>query len=322
MLSPLVFAPKFFAAKYDGKGSQSEAQTEWVESLEDRYPHCKQGVAGFSANSYFRANPRSFSAMGGNQPPCGKIVEHYLSQGIYDGLSTFSEAAEKKAQQNIAGQSEHVDKLKADITAVTLRNGGKNQWSLLTRSELSSNVKQSYTEYSYSWWMKPGRDTPKKAVVLQYAAPDHSQVDFVSPAVWQVGHRLRAQVSLESNKDFSCEPEDALPTNKWTFVTLTVKSSSVDLFYDGKEACSCPTNDRVKKLDMPPASARRANDEQKGPFVSGGNSDASVQHMSYYPGVALDISLIRAQMQLHNMKDQLRKARRERKRELRESRSP
>merc|ERR1712159_424239 len=103
MLSPVVFNAKFFSANYHSKEalSQAEAQTDWIKSLDDtKYPNCKQGSSAFNANTYYRANTKSISSMEGT-PGCAYLVKHYLRQGIYDGLQTYSAKAEHTARMTI-----------------------------------------------------------------------------------------------------------------------------------------------------------------------------------------------------------------------------
>ena len=101
-------------------------------------------------------------------------------------------------------------------------------------------------------------------------------------------------------------------------------SSSVDLMYNGQEACSwsvraAPSLLPLRPLPRSPTEGKPiiklqgknhvTGDKKEGPFLSGGgHSDAAVQHMTYYPGTALTPELVRAQMQLQHMQDQFEEA--------------
>ena len=131
-----MFDASFFAANYNLK-SRSEAQTKqrWRSELAGAtFPHCKQAVASFSPNAYYRANKGAMGAMAtGGAIKCGRIVEHYLTTGIYNGLKSYDARKEQEASRGVASQSKRVDALRGDTAALLLKTTqGKTEWRLDT----------------------------------------------------------------------------------------------------------------------------------------------------------------------------------------------
>jgi hypothetical protein len=291
--SPLVFNSDFFAANYQGEaqGGQEKAMTLWADSLHKKYPNCPQGTASFSANTYYRANPDAFNQMIAKDMSCGQIVQHYLSQGIYDGLKTYSASAEHKAMGKIGMQQARVAQLQGDTAAVRLTSAhGEDEWNLASIPapiehtnglELSTGATQNMgtpvaahggVQYSYSFRMKLGKKSPEKSSVLRYGGQR-----VVSPAISQIDKHLDVQVSLASNPDFACMPEAELSQYDWTFVVVAVQKSGVDVYYDGKVAKSCSFNG---------AAAQVLGGKHKLVLgdVAPGATDASIKDLMYYPG--------------------------------------
>merc|ERR1712224_1003785 len=111
--SPIVFNQKYYAAKYVlADKNEAELKADWKDAglaADLTAPDCRQGTADFSLNAYAEKNPAVAETTGGN---CAKLLESYLGQGLFDGLSgatnskmMYCKEGEKAACTNPDGQT-------------------------------------------------------------------------------------------------------------------------------------------------------------------------------------------------------------------------
>eukprot|EP00656_Telonema_subtile_P044835 TRINITY_DN51099_c0_g2_i1.p1 TRINITY_DN51099_c0_g2~~TRINITY_DN51099_c0_g2_i1.p1 ORF type:complete len:396 (+),score=49.55 TRINITY_DN51099_c0_g2_i1:88-1275(+) len=219
--SPLLFNWRYYAAKYNLEG-QTEAQVraDWTRHVEQdaAAPDCRQGQPLFSVVKYMENNP---TVKANIQSSCSKGLNSYLTQGIYNGAS--GEVGRRLSASTRGGKT----------TRISLKRGLKMSQELF----LPSNT------YTLTWWQRfdtAGGGSWRS--VLHYG--NHDDLYPKSPSVLQYpstlekpSTRLSFIVSHTDNPDFHCNPTPQLPVNKWTFVGLAVKQSSVEVFYDGKLVC-------------------------------------------------------------------------------------
>ena len=177
-LSPLVFQSAYFTANYNKKPDNSmvEAKKAWLAGLRKTYPHCKQGVASFSPNQYYRANTHQMQ-VGGSAPTCKSIVQvmrtlghsdrrwfsllvsaqHYLTVGVYNGMKTYSASAERLAHADVKAQKQHLEQLQGNAVGVPLRlphgSNSKFSWNLATTDgagDFGPKVIDAKGTYSYT----------------------------------------------------------------------------------------------------------------------------------------------------------------------------
>jgi len=303
IFSPLVFRDAYYTANYAKKGGMVAAKKSWNESLRNKkYPNCDQGVSSFSANQYLRANVGKTGFLEKGTPACIDIVKHFLTVGVYNGLRTYSAAAERLARKHVVQQQKHVNQLQGDMVGVSLRlkkgAGNENQWNLeAVHGDFGPKVIDSQPQYTYTWWMKLNdHNGPlKDASVLSYG----DTKDAASPGVYQVAGQktLRIQVAMHSNNAFSCQPEAELQDKKWEFVGLVVQRGKVNVYYNGKLAKSC-SSDGGAPIVMKDQSLHFPAPASWGP-----RANADVRDAWYYPNVKLSTEVMNAQMTLQHLQN-------------------
>jgi hypothetical protein len=277
VFSPVVFSQMYYAAKYDlADKTENEIKTDWktVGLADDAVaPDCRQASAEFSLNVYAEKNPGIAESTGGN---CEKLMESYLGQGIYDGLSGATNSRILREGHS----SFTVEKAELDTSATgdqTLYHYGAQ-------------------EYTLSFWLKLTDTLAIDGNIFHYGNTEYAR----SPAVYAKAgtSNLKFSISQTNEQDFGCSldgdgtNEDGFLAKKvWYQIVMVVKSNGATVYVDGVKKTDCENPDGTTVV-QPAGTIMYVSDPWTQP------ARAQLQKMSYYPNLLMSASEIQAQYEI------------------------
>jgi len=274
VFSPVIFSQKYYAAKYDlADKTDKEIKTDWktVGLADDTVaPDCRQASAEFSLNVYAEQNPGVAQSTGGN---CKKLMESYLGQGIYDGLS--------------------------GATNTPVLRDGKSSFTV-AKTDLDTSTTGDQTlyhydaqEYTMSFWLKLTDTLAVDGNIFHYGNTEYAR----SPAAYvKAGtSNLKFSISQTNEQDFGCDldgdgtHEDGFLAKKtWYQIVMVVKANGAAVYVDGVKKTECENPDGTTVV-QPAGTIMYVSDPWTQP------ARVSIKKMSYYANLQMSDAEIEAQ---------------------------
>jgi hypothetical protein len=272
IFSPIIFNPKYYAAKYEVTGGEAEVRADWKTTglaADLAAPDCRQGTADFSLNTYLEKNPGVQESTGGL---CAKLLENYLGQGLFDGLS---------------GATNHK----------ILREGAGDYG--VTKQEIDTDLVDKdkivpSQEYTLSFWLKLADVTSVETNILHYGDEEYKR----SPAIYAKAGttNLKFSISQDNEQDFHCsldgeEDPGALEKKKWYGITMVVNSNGADIYVNGEKKAECSNPDGQT---ITPAEG--TNFYLSDPWTEAAR--AEIQGLTYYSGYKMSEAELQVQTEI------------------------
>jgi len=278
--SPVVFNMNYYAAKYDMQGkSEAELKASWKSAglnNELSAPDCRQATADFSLNTYAEKNPAVAEATEGK---CAKLLENYLGQGLYDGLSGATSNKVLYCQEGQACKGDFAVQ-KAEEEGKDLTNG-KDKWT-------------PTQEYTLTFWLKLSDAMAVDSNILHYGDAEYQR----SPAVYvKAGTtNLKVSVTQSNEQDFHCsvdgdEEPGALQKKTWYHVAIVVNNNGAKVYLNGEKKSECSNPDGITVV-QPEGTHLYLSDPWSEP------ARAELQGLTYYPRAQMSEKEIMAQSQI------------------------
>jgi len=283
---PAVFNWRFYAAS-EGLTDQSEIEvkTHWRDTgLARSYPNCPKGIAMFNLNRYSELNSvvATDANINGN---CMKLLNNYLTTGIYEGLSGaagFTVTAEGQTTFGVSSESR-----------------------LLAPDKMAPATNQ----YTMTFWVQLNGRPSQDATLIQLTETQHP-IPFAMYVAAGTEH-LKLQVATgetgTSSTSLKCETDTDLVWETWYHIAVVQTELRVDMYVDGVlNSCAGGATADTNVQEMPLAEANAgyrttiAGPEAKiyvgtpGTEVASGN----VRLLRFYPNTALTTTEMEVQMEL------------------------
>lgn len=273
--SPVIFNKQFYAAKYAlADHNEAAIKADWKGTglaADLVAPNCRQATADFSLNVYADNNPTAVESSGGS---CAKLLEQYMNQGLFDGLSGAT-------NQKVLYQG------KSDF--------GVQKQELDTDMVGKDNITPSQ-QYTLSFWIKLNDAMAVDSNILHYGDAEFKR----SPAIYAKAGttNLKFSVSQTNEQDFHCSldgdgsiEQGALAKKTWYGISLVVDTNGAKVYVNGKERSAC-TNPDGTTVTPPEGTHFYTSDPWSEP------ARAEIQGLTYYPKYMMTESEVLAQSEI------------------------